>query len=370
MFETMELSWKKKQNVVQVGKKGKLYSTLWGDARRNPPAAMSVWVRLQLASLQIPMTRDERKRLQWFIAYNTTFKGNARKTCRYFGISPKTFYYWRKRFDITNPRCLRERSHRPKYSPPRKINVDQTEKIASLRMQHPHYSKLKIAVLYQRLYREKVSSWQVQRVIEDYKLYPDLKKARRAAWRRGHSTKKERIANCPRKPWTGWLISFDSIVLHVMSRKRYILTAIDHHSRLMLAKTYATHSSRATADFLEQVVDFFDNRVQNIHSDNGSEFHDSFERTAKRLQLAHWWSRTHTPKDNAINERVNRTLKEEFLPEFRQCEDLEVFNAGLAVWVNEYNHERPHGALEFKTPFEVAMASPNPLPRVLDWEMA
>jgi len=38
------------------------------------------------------ISRGAKKRLKWFDHYRKT--GNARKTCRYFGISPQTFYRW------------------------------------------------------------------------------------------------------------------------------------------------------------------------------------------------------------------------------------------------------------------------------------
>jgi transposase InsO family protein len=174
--------------------------------------------------------------------------------------------------------------------------------------------------------------------------------------------------HCPKEHWTGWLFSIDTIVLHIAGQKRYIFTAIDRCSRLLFTRAYANHSSRAGADFLEQLVDFAGNRVQNIHTDNGSEFHDCFEQAAKRLKLTHWWSRTHTPKDNAMNERVNRTVQEEFVHAYRHCADLDQFNQGLIAWMTEYNHERPHTALGYKTPYEVACANPNPLPAFRDFD--
>ncbi len=37
-----------------------------------------------------------RKRFKWITYYHKT--NNARKTCRYFGMSPTTFYKWFKRY--------------------------------------------------------------------------------------------------------------------------------------------------------------------------------------------------------------------------------------------------------------------------------
>lgn len=341
----------------------RLHSTLWGYSHKDPLTAKQLWGRMYAASLTLPLSRDARKRLLWFFDAATKFKGNIRKTCRYHGISPRIFYYWRNRFDIRNPRSLEARSHRPKYGPLPKLNPEQTKRVFELRMAHPCYSKMKIAVLYERRYGEKISSWQVQRVIERYMLYRDIKRARSIARKRRRSPTKMRIGQCQKNAWTGWLFSVDSIILNIEGKKRYILTAIDSHSRLLFTRAYASHGSKSVADFLERLSDFAGNNIQNVHTDNGSEFHDCFEHAAKRLGFVHWWSRTHTPKDNAMNERVNRTLQEEFLPAYRYCIDLEEFNLGLLAWMMEYNHERPHAALGYRTPFEIALSSPNPHPR-------
>jgi transposase InsO family protein len=355
-------------SVVKAG--WKLHSTLWGYARKEPYTARELWGRMYAMSLSLPLSRDARKRLLWFFDAATKFKGNIRKACRYHGISPKTFYYWRKRFDVRNPRSLEVRSHRPKYGPLPVLRPEQTKRIFELRSQYPRYSKMKIAVLYQQRYGEKVSSWQVQRVIERYMLYPDIKRARSIARKRKYAAVKQRIGKCAKNAWTGWLFSLDSITIYMAGEKVYILTAIDHFSRLLFCRAYKSHSSKAAADFLEQLCDFAWNKIQNIHTDNGSEFHDCFEQAAKRMGLNHWWSRVHTPKDNARNERVNRTIQEEFLPAYRFCTDLEEFNGGLVAWMMEYNQNRPHTALGYQTPYEVARAHPNPYPVFRDWENA
>jgi putative transposase len=65
-----------------------------------------------------------------------------------------------------------------------------------------------------------------------------------------------------------------------------------------------------------------------------------------------------TPKDNAINERFNRTLEEEFMEESEYFEpaltftDLRQANRLLTEWLIFYNFERPHQTLKYKTPIE------------------
>ncbi len=58
----------------------------------------------RLARLQ-ELSRKARRRLKWFDYYNS-HAHNARLTCRYFGISPQTFYRWKRRY---NPHRLESR---------------------------------------------------------------------------------------------------------------------------------------------------------------------------------------------------------------------------------------------------------------------
>ena len=329
---------------------------LWGNARHNPAAARNAWAKIFAASLSFPLSRDARKRLQWFFSYNTTFKGNARKTCRYYGIPPKTFYFWRNRFDPTEPRSLEERSHRPRYGPLPVLNPEQTRRLYDLRWACPFYSKMKIAAIYEQRYGVKISAWQVQRIIERFQLYPDVKRARRIAWKRQHAVKKLRITKLAKEAKTGFLVCLDTIVVRHENRKLYIFTALDRHSRWGIARCYKSPSSKNAADFLRLVQRQMRGTLQNIQTDNGSEFHLHFQRAVRELKIGHYWSRVKTPKDNPNLERFNRTLQEECLPPWKGCTDIDTLNGVLIEWLDDYNHERPHMALGYKTPYEVAFA--------------
>jgi hypothetical protein len=75
----------------------------------------------RLASIPV-LSKKARQRLKWFDYYKS-HKQNARLTCRYFGISPQTFYRWERRYDPGRLESLGDHSHRPKqvrqpaYSP-------------------------------------------------------------------------------------------------------------------------------------------------------------------------------------------------------------------------------------------------------------
>src|SRR5512136_356157 len=88
------------------------------------------------------------KKLRWMDHY---FKNrNARLTCRYFGISPKTFYRWKNRFDPYDLKTLEEESRRPDHVRKSQTPVAVVEKILELRTRYPRWGKNKIVVLLRR----------------------------------------------------------------------------------------------------------------------------------------------------------------------------------------------------------------------------
>lgn len=66
-----------------------------------------------LASLakRTNISKEAKRRLAWFDYYRKT--NNARKTCRYFGISPQTFYRWKGRFNPYRLTSLEAKSSKP-----------------------------------------------------------------------------------------------------------------------------------------------------------------------------------------------------------------------------------------------------------------
>src|SRR3989304_8068669 len=67
----------------------------------------------RLARRSVELSKAARQRLKWF-EYYQMHGGNGRLTCRYFGISPQTFYRWKRRYDPLNLHSLEDRPRRPK----------------------------------------------------------------------------------------------------------------------------------------------------------------------------------------------------------------------------------------------------------------
>ena len=94
-------------------------------------------------------------------------------------------------------------------------------------------------------------------------------------------------------------------------------------------------------------------QIENIQTDNGSEFEKYFRHSCQKLNLNRYYSRPRTPKDNPVNERFNRTLQEEFVNLGNFDPDVVEFNKNLTEWLIEYNFYRPHDSLNNETPISI-----------------
>lgn len=302
------------------------------------------------------LSKSARHRLKWFDYYHKC--QNVAQTCRHFGISRKTFYKWKSKYDPYNLYTLEDESRAPKNPRRPEITPTEEERIIELRKKHLCYSKIKLAVIYERIYHQSISSWKIQRIIQKYKLYPNPKKIAKITHKRLNAVKKKRITILKKRPKNGFLLCLDTIELSIQEIKRYIFTAIDHYSKVAFARMYQHANSYNAKDFLNRLLYLVDGKIENIQTDNGSEFAKYFEQGCQRLGLARYYSRPRTPKDNPVNERFNQTLRREFIRQGNYCPEPIKFNRFLTEWLIEYNFHRPHAALNNKTPIQLTEVLP------------
>ncbi len=304
---------------------------------------------ISLARLPI-ISKEAKRRLAWMDYYRQS--GNVSQTCRYFGISRKVFYAWKKRYNPYYLESLEERSRRPQNTRQWEVSRVQELRVVSLRKQYIRYGKEKLKKIYEMTYGEPISSWKIQRTIEKHNLYYSPIKMGKLRLKRKHNQLKKRITELKKEPRQGFLVQCDTIVIFCEGFKRYILTGIDAYSKIAFARMYPGKSSRHAADFLKRINYLFDGKIENIQTDNGSEFAKDFRDARDQLGITHYFSRPRTPKDNACDERFNRTLQEEFIQLGNMSTDCDIFNKNLTDWLIEYNFHRPHQTLDYETPVE------------------
>ncbi len=271
-------------------------------------------------------------------------------------IERKTFHKWFKRFKDSkcNVHSLADQSKAPCHKRNWEVTLIQNERIRRLRKGYPYYGKNKLKVLYEKECSEGISTWKIERVIRRGRLYPDQKKAEKTARKRARARQKlkKRITQLVKKGRHCFLFQLDTIVIYWNNLKGYILTAVDHATKLGYARMYKNKSSRAARDFLYRLRYLVNQPIENLQTDNGSEFAFEFERATTKLSIPRYFSRIRTPKDNSEIERFNQTLEYEWLYNFNLSLDPEELNPRLTEWLIEYNFNRPHQSLGYLAPIE------------------
>lgn len=296
------------------------------------------------------------KRLRWMDHYAKS--RNARLTCRYFGISPKTFYRWKNRFDPYDLSSLEEESRRPRHVRQAQTRADVVEAILKLRTQYPRWGKRKLVVLLARQGMT-VSASTVGRVMNRLKARGVLvepvnvtqaKLARRRRWKPRYAVRKPKDYR-PEAP--GDLVQVDTLQVRLLPDEvRYQFSARDVVTRFDALRAYQRPTSLKAAEFLRYLRTKFPYPVRAIQIDGGSEFKDQFEQACRALNILLFVLPPRSPKLNGHVERSNRTHREEFYEVCDVALELEEHNRQLAHWAHTYNYIRPHQSLDYLTPYQ------------------
>jgi transposase len=316
--------------------------------RCEPLQLLEKYNRWRKRATLVGLSDKAKLRLEWIIFYYTQGQ-NASNTARHFGLARSKFYFWLSRFDETNLKSLDDHLSTPIAK--RAWNPDPLvlERMLKLRRLFIHWGKIKLATVYEREHGEKISSWQFQRVIEEFKLYPPKKEKKC----RGNGAKKQLISYTIRQNSSN-LFSIDTKVLHLFGKKNYILVALGHDSKIAYMRAYSTHSSKASADFLARLEYLLGAKPEIILTDNGSEFQKDFDKACQTKNITRYYSRIRTPKDNPEVERMIKTFIEEWLVDGNWSPNLQQFNKLITDFLIIYNNVRPHEKLDNLTPLAYA----------------
>ncbi|WP_374207473.1 IS481 family transposase [Streptomyces sp. FB2] len=275
--------------------------------------------------------------------------GNIAATCRYYGISRQCFYTWRRRFEAEGLDGLKDRSSAPHHTP-HATTADVVEKILWLRRQY-HFGPAKIAMYLQRYHDVAISTSGVWRILKKVGLnrLPASQRYKRRSirWKRYE------------KQRPGHQLQVDVKFIEPLGqsgrKKRYYqYTAIDDCTRLRVLRAYPRNDQRTAVQFIDYVLAKLPFAVDQVQTDNGQEFGQSFHWHLLDKGIGHVRIKPRTPRLNGKVERSHRIDSEEFyrLLEGQVIDDVNLFNSKLQEWEDYYNYHRPHGALSGQTPYE------------------
>jgi len=308
---------------------------------------ISCLVRLQ------ELSKKARQRLKWFDYYKSR-SCNARLTCRYFGISPQTFYRWEKRYNLKNMEGLEDRSHRSERVRQPAYSVELFQAVLKLREAYPRWGKDKLVILLKRKGFD-CSDSTVGRILHKLKERGVLREpvsnhisARKRQLKRPYATRKPKDYMA-KKP--GDIVEVDTLDVRPLPgvTLKYF-TARDIISRWDVLEAHSRANSNTASGFIDTLIKRMPFPIRALQVDGGSEFQDAFEAECQRRGIKLFVLPPRSPGLNGHVERAQRTHTGEFYEVTDASFEMAELNQALLQWEEVYNTIRPHQALGYLTP--------------------
>jgi len=255
--------------------------------------------------------------------------------CLKCGISRPTLRKWWNRYQECGLKGLEEESRRPKSSPNRKVFADEERLIAELRKRKLGHRRIQSELF--RLHAVWFSTSTIHKTL--HRLHQPVLNRKRAF---------RKVVKRYSRPVPGDRVQMDVCKI---APGLYQYTAIDDCTRYKVLRLYSRRTAANTLDFLDAVMEEMPFAFQRIQTDRGREFFAV--KFQERLQEWGIKFRPIKPRSPHLNGKVERSQRTD-LDEFYATVDLKdsALPDQLSEWQHYYNWDRPHSALDGKTPIE------------------
>lgn len=264
-----------------------------------------------------------------------------------FGVSRQSVHSWLARYEAGGLEGLTDGSHRPR-SCPHQMSAEAEVVLVELRQAHPGWGprRLRFELAKQDLV---VSESGAYRALARLNLIdPGGRRRRDRRWRRWERG----------KPMELWQLDTVGGFLLADGSKAKALTGVDDHSRFCVSAFLMPRESsqRVVAGLLQAIERY--GVPEQILTDNGKVFTGRFnrppvevlfDRVCRENGIEHLLTKPRSPTTTGEVERFHRALRTEFRTD-RVFTSIVAAQAELDEWVAEYNHRRPHQALDMAIP--------------------
>ena len=265
---------------------------------------------------------------------------SSRQAARHLGFAHNTILNWVKKKPVHGPwgrMVIPTSSCRPHHHP-NQLSFGTIQRILELRSERKQCAE----IIHWKLKKEgiNVSLSSVKRTLKRNGC------ARFSKWKKWHKYPPRPLAEKP-----GILVQIDTVLDGATDRRLNVYTLLDVCSRWAFALPVEKINTHCSLSFVKGAQNVSPFSFLTIQSDHGQEFSKWFTKRVNESGLAHRHSRVRTPTDNGHLERFNRTIQEECLRQVPR--NLKSWKKEIPEYLEYYNNQRPHMALEMKTPNEV-----------------
>ena len=273
------------------------------------------------------------------------------EVARRLGVSRQSVHTWIARYERGGLASLADRSHRP-GSCPHQTLVETEALICELRREHPGWGPRRL--------EHHLAKAGLTPVPSRSSIYRCLKRHGLVELRRRRKRRDEYRRWERDRPMQLWQMDVMGGIQLENGAEAKVVTGVDDHSRFCVA---AGVVARATSKAVCAVLASSLRRCgipDEILTDNGKCFTGRFgsqpvevmfDRILRENGISHRHTAVRSPTTTGKIERFHQSLRREFLAD-RTFASLEQAQAELDRWVEDYNTNRPHQALEMATPAE------------------
>ena len=251
------------------------------------------------------------------------------------GLIPSTYYRWRHK--------EAEGDLSDRYKPIPNLDAalpEEIEAVIGYALENPKdgYRRLTYMMIDENIACLSPSS--VYRILSDRDLLYRFKRSSKSTGKYDYK---------PDKPHDQW--HTDIMYLWVKHRWYFFVGVLDAYSRYIvhweLLETMSASDVRAV---VESALKKYPVAKPRIVTDNGSQFKSKeFRQLIKEFSLKDIKIRIHHPESNGSIERFHRSLREEGLSDQQLQDKYQAFDI-IKTWVDYYNHQRLHSALNYLSP--------------------
>jgi transposase InsO family protein len=259
--------------------------------------------------------------------------------CREAGLSHSTVTRWTKRYQAEGEsglECKRKHNGRKQISPVVK------KKIKEVKEENPSFGVKRISQILRRMFFLPGSPETVRKTLqEEEKASPKPRKKPRRNITRPRFFER----STPNQLWQSDIFTF-----RLGGRYAYLIGYIDDYSRYIVGLgLYRSQTAEHVIEVYRRAMSEY-NPPKEMLTDNGRQYTNwrgttRFEKELKKEKVKHIRSQPHHPMTLGKIERFWKTIYQEFLSR-TQFGSFESAQDRIRLWIQYYNHKRPHQGIK------------------------
>jgi transposase InsO family protein len=275
---------------------------------------------------------------------------------RRFGVSRQAVHRWKNRYRFGGLQALADRPKRPRSSP-WQVPAEVEALVCEMRRSHPRWGPRRIRAELAKRPEFSDGPFRLPHRSSIYRILVrfDLLTVKPRRRRRSEYKRWQRDA-----PIELWQVDIVGSCFLTNGRELKVVTGVDDHSRYcVIAAVVPRATARAVCTAFVQALREF-GCPQQVLSDNGKQFTGRFgkprsaevlfERICRRNGIETILTKPRSPTTTGKVERFHQTLQADCFGAHGAFADVAAAQAAVDAFRAEYNHDRPHQALNDAAP--------------------